>query len=169
MDRPTGRAWESRNGDTRSLKLEQFVFRMPFPSLGCRPVPSCVRCVSWTPSCKCGQPIWIPMYLSQGPWRFTSHGRPPFYGYFSSGQLLEECSGIPPLNGCQFMVDSLGILIIFNLFNKFKLLQHLFTFFLSWVLHYEIYLACDSFAGIIEEGTKERWKMNQGLQVERSR
>ena len=43
-----------------------------------------------------GLSIRSSMRLSQGLWRLTSHRKPPFYGYFSSGQFLEECSGIPP-------------------------------------------------------------------------
>ena len=85
---------------------------------------------------------------------------------FQAVNFWKNAAAFPPLNVYQYMVDSLGTLIILNMFLiNSKLLQHLFSFLSSWVLHIEIYLACDSSAGIIKEGTKERWKMDQGLQI----
>ena len=114
--RPTGRVWETRNGETRSLKLERLVLRTSFPFwdvVGPQPYQVCLLDPfpqTWTTYLEFNalNTRTVEAHISQ---------ETTVLWILFKRSTLDECSGISPperlaIHGCQ----SRHFLIILNYF-----------------------------------------------------
>ena len=109
--------WVSLSGlrwRTRSLKLDKAGFDLASLLRGFSG-PRCVRCASWAPSLKMVNLFGVQCAYHQD--RGGSHltGNHRFIDTFLIGQLLEECSGIPPCTAVNAWLTASAYFDILNL------------------------------------------------------